>query len=234
MLDNNYVTCLSLSGIVVLSLGTIMGIIGAATTDWFLFEADTLNDTIPFYSMNMNPVATGLAASDPISCRVGIWQLCCGHRADVSACVTYSRNTTDAYEALRILMVISLIILCISVVNLLCYSFKEKWNSCYGARLCVSAITGISLLLFLLTTISTTLVEYTNPEGFFGANLGTSVSATLGWSFIICLVGALVNPLGLFFLCTQWHFTDDKEAGVNYDYDEKRMIQNNNAVDTYI
>jgi len=230
MFGNNYVTCLSLTGMVVLTLGTVMGLIGLATIDWILFDADSLDTSTNFYSTLSRYYGTD-GSHEPVSFRVGLWQICIGLQAEAPECTTSERidNVTEV-TTLRILMLLSLIGLAVGVLYLLCFSFRENCHSRLGCRMCVSLVVGLSVTFYLLIVIAITLIEYSSPDGYFADELGTNVSVTLGWSFIVSLVGALINPIGLFFLCTSWHFTDDAEAGVRFNYDEKRIINNNNAV----
>jgi len=232
MFGNSYVTCLSLTGVITLALGTVMGLIGMATTDWFIFDAHHLATNTTFYETNFmdSAVVTGM---EPINCRVGLFQMCCGLQSGLPDCTSTVRVVTSEMNTLRVLLVVSLIGMAVSVIALLLYIFKESCHSRHGNRVCVSLLIGVSVLIFLLVVMSATMVEYLDADGFFGPELDMA-STTLGWSFIVALIGALINPLGLFFLCSQWHFTDDKDAGVKYDYDEKKIIHNNNAVDTYI
>ena len=50
MLGNNMVTALSLIGVLVITLGTVLGIIGVATSEWIIFQDNEISHNTTFYN----------------------------------------------------------------------------------------------------------------------------------------------------------------------------------------
>ena len=50
MLGNNMVTALSLIGVLVITLGTVLGIIGVATSEWIIFQDKEISHNTTFYN----------------------------------------------------------------------------------------------------------------------------------------------------------------------------------------
>ncbi len=76
-----------------------------------------------------------------------------------------------------------------------------------------------SVMLHLPVTIAYALLEYTQDDGFF--KLAESIKDTqkveFSWSFYVNIVGAVLNPIGIFIICTHWHQQEDKEGTWNKD-----------------
>ncbi len=64
----NMASCEAISGLVLLTFGTVLGLIGVATTDWINASAN-----VTYYNS-----AYDLVSRRPDSmCRVGLWEHCC-------------------------------------------------------------------------------------------------------------------------------------------------------------
>lgn len=222
--------CLSMTGVIIVTMGTVLGIIGMATSNWFAVEYNDPTDTLAGSWPTTWPNVTDCAGS------YGLWQVCCtGEPCQL-------RAVDSNMQAMRIMLIVMLAVLVVSVIGLLIFMFSEGLQESRMARQCISWFVATGCIGYILVVMGIILTEF--AHGFFARMMPYRDSdldwtdwpygVALDWSFYATGVGALISPIGIFLICTQWHFSDDKESGISkVNYDKAAKIEGS-VVDTYM